>query len=493
MTTEPMNLLYILSDEHNKEMLGCYNHPVVKTPNLDKLAEEGVRFTNAYCNSPVCVPSRASLATGRYVHETGNWDNAKPYIGEHPSWGHRLVDQGHKVTTIGKLHYREPNDDVGFPDQRIPLHIHEGIGDTYSLVRDNFTPREINREKILEAGPGETSYTRYDRGITEEAIKFLKEEAHGNERPWTLFLGYVTPHFPLIAPQEYYNMYPLEDVILPKQYALDERPKHPALEIYRKIWSTTDEFDEETLRKAVAAYYGLCTFMDDQIGAVLKVLEETGLSKNTRIIYTSDHGDTLGDHGVWFKSTMYEGSVGVPFIMSGPDLPQNKVLDTPISLVDSFPTILESVGAKAEEEDHDLPGTSLIPIAKGETNPDRVMFSEYHAMGSTSGVYMIRKGQYKYIHYVGFDAQLFDLENDPDEMRDLASDERYAETLKDCEAELRKIIDPEEVDKQAKKDQAEMMDEYGGKEKILRDGFNIPFSPVPEQFLTEKEKSLMSK
>lgn len=482
-----MNVLYIFSDEHNKDMLGCYGHPVVRTPNLDRLAKKGVKFTNAYCNSPVCVPSRASLATGRYVHEIKNWDNATPYTGTHESWGHRLIEQGHEVTTIGKLHYRQTNDDSGFPDQRIPMHVFEGLGDIYSLVRDNLEPRKINREKILEAGPGETSYSRYDRGITEEAIQFLHDHQQSSEKPWALFVGYVSPHFPLIAPEEYYNMYPLEDVELPKQYSLEERPKHPVLEAYRKIWAMDDEFDDFILRKAVAAYYGLCTFLDDQIGHLLQALEETGLAENTLIIYTSDHGDTLGNHGVWFKSTMYEGAVAVPFIMAGPTLPKDVETNIPISLVDSFPTIVEAVGAQLHEKDANLPGKNLLPIAQQIDTEERVIFSEYHAMGSITGTYMIRYQAFKYIHYVGYSPQLFNLEEDPDELVDLAKDASYAYVLELCEKELRKIVDPEDVNDKALQDQASMIEEHGGREAILTEGFKIPFSPVPQQFIGKIE------
>lgn len=482
MSIKPMNLVFIMSDEHNKEMLGCYGHPVVKTPNLDKLAQNGVKFNNAYCNSPICVPSRASFATGRYVHEIKNWDNAAPYIGDIPSWGHRLTEQGYKVVSVGKLHYRNDDDDHGFPDARLSLHVQEGVGDTYSLVRDNLEPRKINREKILEAGPGDSSYTRYDRGITEETIRFLREEANDFDQPWAIFVSLVTPHFPLIAPQEFYDMYPLESVVYPRQYRISERPKHPALEDYRHIWDVKDELDEMTVRKAVASYYGLCSFLDDQVGKIIDTIHNTDLAENTRIIYTTDHGDTVGNHGVWFKSTMFEGSVGVPFIMSGPDLPKGEEVNTNISLVDCFPTIIESVGAELTEEDKNLPGTSLFSVIEEESTSQRTVFSEYHAMGFSAGVFMIRKDRYKLIYYVGQDPQLFDLENDPEELNDLANEIEYAQVLKECEDELRSIVNPEEVDKLAKKDQGIMIEQLGGREEILRKGFNVPFSPVPEQF-----------
>ncbi|MHB1683103.1 MAG: sulfatase-like hydrolase/transferase [Bacilli bacterium] len=482
MTIDPMNLVFILSDEHNREMTGCYGHSVVKTPNLDMLSSEGVRFTNAYANCPICVPSRASLATGQYVHKIRNWDNAAPYTGTVPSWGHRLTQQGFHVTTIGKLHYRQDNDDTGFPDMRLSLHVMDGMGDSYSLIRDNLQPRVANREKIYEAGRGESSYIRYDRAISNEAVRFLHYEAKDLDKPWVLFVSLVTPHFPLIAPQEYYDLYQPENVILPKQYSLSERPKHPAIEQYRHVWATQDEFDELTIRNAVAAYYGLCSFMDAQVGNVLNAIKEAGLSDSTRIIYTSDHGDTLGSHGVWFKSTMYEGSVAVPFLMAGPGVPAGMVCNEHISLVDCYPTILEAVGTQKSLEDVDLPGRSLWSIVNQEPVENVRVFSEYHAAGFTTGTFMIRVGKYKYVYYVGYQPQLFDVEKDPNELNDLTAYPEYCAVLIECERELRNIVDPEQIDRLAKEDQTRKIDELGGREKILREGLKIPYSPVPSQF-----------
>lgn len=476
---KPKNLLYLFSDEHNRDMSGCYGHPVVQTPNLDQLAEQGVRFTNAYCNSPICVPSRASLATGRYVHQIGAWDNAQPYVGAQPSWGHRLVEAGHHVTTVGKLHYRKVGDPSGFPDQRLAMHVKDGEGDIYSLVREDMLPRHQLRARILEAGPGESDYTRFDRAVGQEAGRWLREEARQYDQPWVLFVGFVTPHFPLIAPREFFDLYPLDRVIFPPHYALAERPRHPALDAHSRVFAMDDELPEETVRRAVAAYYGLCSFMDAQIGVVLAALQEAGLAEDTRIIYTSDHGDQVGAHGLWWKSTMYEGSVAVPFLMSGPDVPRGRVDDTPISLVDSFPTILEAVGVEPKPEDRDLPGTSLWPIARGEASPKRTIFSEYHAVGSERAYFMVRVDQYKYVYYPGNRPQLFDLQADPGESVDLASDPAYAAVLARCDAELRRIIDPEEVDRQAHADQARLVDQHGGKEAVLAMGFQIPFTPAP--------------
>lgn len=482
MSSKPMNLLFIMSDEHNPHILGCSGHPVVKTPNLDELSKQGARFQNAYCNFPICVPSRASLATGRYAHEIGSWDNASPYIGGNSSWGHRLTEQGYQVTTIGKLHYRQDEDDTGFPDKRLSMHILDGVGDIFSLVRDHMPLRE-GRRKIAGSGPGDSSYTRYDRAITKEAVHFLRHEAYNHDKPWVLFVSYVSPHPPLIAPKEYFDLYPLEEIDLPSDFSLDMRPKHPVIDEYRRVWKLDEELDEDTIRKGRAAYYGLCSFLDAQIGEVLRALREAGLDDSTRIIYTSDHGDNIGEHGLWFKSSMYDASVSVPFIISGPDIPQGKVVENNISLIDCFPTIINAVGAEFAEEDGDLPGVSLLELARGETNVQRTVFSEYHAAGSIAGTFMIRGERYKYIHYVNYPPQLFDLIEDPHELNNLAENEAYQDVLADFDRQLRSIVNPEEVDREARRDQQRRLDEHGGKEHVLGQGLKITNgTPVPPQF-----------
>lgn len=479
---QPTNLVFILSDQHNRAISGCYGHPVVRTPNLDALAARGVRFTRAYCNCPICVPSRASLATGRYVHSLGAWDNAHPYTGaDFKSWGHRLRGAGHHVTTVGKLHYRSPDDDTGFDDQRIPMHILEGEGDLYSLIRHDMIVRPLARRRVLEAGPGESSYTTYDRAIAVEACQWLAEEAPRHEEAWVLFVSFVTPHHPLIAPQEFFDLYPVESVPLPAQYGREVRPQHPVLEEIRRVNGVDDEFSETELRRAIAAYYGLCSFMDAQVGMVLGALEKAGLGDSTRVIYTSDHGDTLGDHGLWWKYTMYEGSAGVPFIMAGPDVPQGRVVPHTVSLVDCFPTVLECVGVPLTSDDATLPGRSLFAPARG-TGADRPAFAEYHASSSCTGYFMLRGGRYKYVEYIGYPPQLFDLDDDPGELRDLAEEPGFASVLSSCAAELRQICDPVEVDRQARAAQKLKLDEHGGEAAIRALGHRISHTPAPEDF-----------
>lgn len=479
---KPTNVLFILSDEHSRRITGCYGNSGVKTPNLDALAARGTRFDNAYCQTPICVPSRASLATGRWAHAVSSWDNGSPYLGtEAPSWGHRLVGQGHTVTTVGKLHYRRADDPSGFPDQRVPMHVLEGIGDLYGLLRGDMPVRPRSRKYVLEARAGESEYIRYDRAIAETAARWLREEAHEAERPWVLFVGFVSPHFPLVVPDQYFNLYPPDSLPLPVRWAPEEWPRHPSLELRRRQQAMDQPFDEKTVRKAVAAYYGLVSFLDDQIGLVLRALEEAGLAEGTRVIYSTDHGEMLGEHGIWWKSTMYEGAVAVPLILAGPDVPRGKVVSTNAMLVDVFPTLIEAVGARFAPEDRELPGMSLLALAR-EDERGRTAFSEYHAMYSPSGIFMIRTERHKYVHYVGYAPQLFDLLVDPDETRDLAGDPEHADVLAACEQELRAIVDPEAIDRQARADQRRRIEAAGGVEAVLARGDRVPYTPAPEAF-----------
>ncbi|HET6521752.1 MAG TPA: sulfatase-like hydrolase/transferase, partial [Geminicoccaceae bacterium] len=456
------NLLFILSDEHNRDVAGCYGDGIAKTPHLDALAARGTRFTGAYCNSPICVPSRASLATGRYVHEIGYWDNAHAYDGRVPGWGHRLIETGHRSVSIGKLHYRNETDPTGFSEQILPLHVVEGIGDAIGLLRDAPRPRGGAPYLAAEAGPGESTYLDYDRGITRAACDWLRTEGTRDpDRPWLLFVSPVCPHFPLVAPPEFFDLYPPDEMPLPPLYG--KLPGHPVLRALRQSMNYADYFDEAKARVARSAYYGMVSFLDDNIGRILRALEEAGLDGDTRVIYTSDHGDNLGNRDLWGKSVMYEDSVAVPLIMAGPDVPAGGVVRTPVSLVDCHPTFIEAVGERlTPEEARTLPGESLWRIAREPDRPERVVFSEYHAACSITGVYMVRVGRWKYVHYVGHPPQLFDLEADPGEADDLGRDPRHAEVRATCEAELRRIVDPEEASGRAFRDQRATVGRLGG-------------------------------
>ncbi|MCB1992242.1 MAG: sulfatase-like hydrolase/transferase, partial [Geminicoccaceae bacterium] len=215
-------------------------------------------------------------------------------------------------------------------------------------------------------------------------------------------------------------------------------------------------------------------FLDDNIGRLLRTLDATGLGRDTVVVYTSDHGDNLGTRTFWGKSNMYDESAGVPLIMAGPGVPVGRRVKTPVSLVDAHPTILEVMG---EASDPALPGRSLLAIAEG-AEPDRTVFAEYHAVASITGIFMVRFGRYKHIHYEGYEPQLYDLEADPFETTDLAGDPAHAATLAEGERRLRAICDPAAVNARAFADQRAKIAAAGGEEKVRGFG-SYPYTPAP--------------
>ena len=472
---KPANLLFILSDQHNVNVMGCSGNEAAHTPHLDALAARGTRFANAYTNCPICVPARASLATGKYVHQIGNWDNAFPWDGSPRGWGHQLKEQGFHVTSIGKLHFRSAEDDNGFSEEIDPLHVVEGRGDLLSCIRDD-PPTRNNRHSIESAGPGDSTYLRYDASNTAHALDWLNRHAQ-DERPWVLFLSLVCPHPPFIAPPEYFARQDAAALPLPPLWRESEWPQHPVLQGMRRFFHYEQPFDEATLRQLLATYYAVCEYVDDNIGHVVRALGELGLDDRTRVIYSSDHGESLGARGIYGKFTMYEESAAVPLIMAGPEVPAGKVVQTPVSLLDLAPTVLEGVGAAPNSWSAQLPGGSLWTLMQQEDH-ERSVFSEYHAVGTPHAYYMLRDLRYKYVHYVNAPPQLFDMQNDPWELHDLAQLPEYRTVLAERERRLRALLDPEAVDAQARTDQRNRVEAFGGEAAVRARG-TFTNSPVP--------------
>jgi choline-sulfatase len=476
MPTSQPNILMIMSDQHNPAMAGYAGNTTISTPHLDRLARRATSFSSAYCTSPICVPARASIATGRYVHEIDAWDNAAPYVGAQPSWGHLLGRAGYSVTTIGKLHYRDAADDTGFPDQRLAMHIH-GRGDLLGIAQrpDGAVPTVAGFRTILEAGPGENDYTRYDREVTDAAVQFLGQEI--DDQPWALMVSFVAPHFPLVAPQEFFELYSEQDLVPPPDSlgAWD----HPAVQVFRESFGIARQFTHTEKQRALQAYLGLCSFMDANVGAVLAALDGSGQTEETVITYTSDHGESAGAHGLWFKHLMNEQSVGVPLLLAGPGFTSD-VIDSPVSHVDLLPTFLSLAGLSGAEIEAQcgapLPGISLADDG-ALADTDRIVLAEYHANGSIAASFMIRHGRYKYIEYVGERPQLFDLDADPAELVDLARRPDFGGVVAECAARLRQICDPQAVDALAKRDQARRVDEVGG--VAAASAHTVAYTPVP--------------
>lgn len=471
MTSPTQNLLILMSDEHQAQAMGCAGHPFVQTPNLDRLAAQGLRFTNAYTPSPICVPARASFATGLWTHQTRLWDNAMPYTGAIRGWGHVLQEAGIPVESIGKLHYRDPEDPAGFDREHLPMMVVDGVGMVWASIRNPPIARDPKGRMLGDdIGAGESKYTEYDRAVTQRTLDWLRERAERDDgQPWCLYVGLVAPHFPLVVPQEFMDLYPLDYLPPVKLHPSTGYEPHPWPKTQADFMDTEGKFqDEEERLAAIAAYYGLCSFLDHNVGQILQALEDSGPTDRTTVIYTSDHGDNVGARGMWGKSNFYEESVAIPLIISGTEVPTGQCA-TPVNLIDCAPTILEHFRLR-DAEIESRPGKSLYAIAAEPDEPERVTFSEYHAAGSATAGFMLRKGCWKYTYYVGHEPELFGLESDPEELTDLAGQSEHAATQAGLHQELLKICDPEATDALAHADQEAMIERYGGKEKAMKLG-----------------------
>jgi len=469
-----LNVLLLFSDEHRRDALGCDGHPLVKTPHLDRLAARGTRFTQAYTTSPICVPARASLATGEYVHRTRCWSNAQAYQGEPASWGHRLQSQGHRVEAIGKLHYRGNEYDNGFDREILPLYIRNGMGWIKGLLRNHEAVLDCS-DYAAQIGPGHDPYTDYDLGVTDAACRWLQDAGStGGEKPWALFVSWLRPHYPLTCPPEFYEQYPLEEMDQARFRNSAQAPLHPVVQTLKHNFNYDQYFDDETRQIARASYYGLCSFLDAQVGQVLAALKASGQAGNTLVIYTSDHGDHNGDRGLWTKMTLYDESAGVPLILAGSGIPRGKEVPMLASLVDVYPTILQAVGA--EDDGKSRPGIALQELAISDPC-DRVVLSEYHDGGSPTGMFMLRTSRWKYNVYPGHPPELFDLHHDPDELHDLGASPGHEEICAACHQQLRELVDPDEANALAFADQATLVEKLGGVQAVL-DSDEFDFTPV---------------
>ncbi len=449
-----MNILLIMADELSTWGLGCYDSRQKHTPNIDALVASGTLFSAAYTPSPICVPTRAAIACGRYLHEIGYWSSAEAYDGRVASWGHRLREACIEAVSIGKLHYRNGTDDTGFERQIEPIHIPDGIGWVRGLLRKPLASYDATAEMAEMIGPGETDYTRFDRRVAAEAETWLTDPGR-RQRPWCAFVSFLSPHFPLIVPAEFYNLY--DPTVFESE--ADPLPGHQVMRQVAEFFDHDTYFTPRTRGIARAGYFGLCAFMDAQVGQVLRALEASGQADETLVIVTSDHGEMLGHRAIWGKSTMYEDSARIPLLMTGPGVAAER-RDDPVSLIDLAPTIAEATGMA--DPSKGFSGQSLF----AQTATDRTVLSEYHDGGSPVGITMVRWGQWKYVHYAeGHSAELFDLAADPQESHNRASDR--PDIVSEACRRLARFMDPEEVNARAHADQARLVEQLGGRENLL--------------------------
>jgi len=472
------NTIVIFTDNHNHAFMGCAGHPVIKTPNLDALASKGIRFENAYCTSPLCCPSRAAIATGRYPHDTGFWDNAIVYDGSVPSWHHRVRESGAKTVSIGKLHFRSADHDNGFSEEIVPMHLHGGTGQIKTLLRatDQGVPKKKNGPALYDSGVGAADYQSYDELIADNTVSWLQENKN-TDQPWVLFVSFPSPHPPFRVPQRFWDMYPREAMPLPSQWQGVDRPDHPAIRYIHRVFDFEEGVNEDYVRRVVAGYCGLITHVDEQIGRVIDEVESLDLMSNTNIVYSSDHGEAAGQHGIFGKNSLHEHSTRVPLIWAGPDVPSGVVRSTPVSHVDLFPTILDNMDVSFSEQDNNLPGQSLRQWFDNEDST-RALFAEFHAWGSLNSSFCLRIGNWKLIYHVEMPNQLFNLKKDPLETTNILETEPDHQAAIDLELKLRKLVDPEQTNTQSKADQSEWMEKYGGEAEV-RKADVILYTPVP--------------
>ncbi len=452
MAQDRPNFLIIMSDEHAPMYSSVYGHLLVQTPNMERLAEAGTTFDSAYCNSPLCMPCRMSFMTGRYIHHIGTWDNATPLASDEVTWAHMLRSVGYDVVLSGKQHFLGADQLHGFRVQ-LARDLHAERNHDIYKWDDGIVPAKRPWQGAIAAGPGTTEEIKVDNLVHERALKYLRDPAR-KDQPWAMNVSFIAPHFPLIVPQRFWDMYPLEDIDLPELPPRHLENLHPVYQRLREMFGLP-EFPEEVVRRGRAGYYGLITYLDEKIGELIDVLEETGRTKNTVIIHISDHGDMNGEHGMWRKSNFYEASSRIPMQVAWPGQFKAGVRRKEVvSLVDLVATVVDIAGVEPPVE---LDGDSLMPLLRGD---DRAYwkdeaFSEYLAHGVDRPMAMLRHERYKFNYSLGDLPELYDLEADPNEYIDLAGDPAYADVIRDMEERLLSHWDPIALNKQVRQSQRE--------------------------------------
>jgi choline-sulfatase len=447
------NLLYLLSDQHARHVLGCYGDKLVRTPNLDRLAASGVVFDNAYCPSPICVPSRMSMLTAQHPSAQECWTNDDFLASDRPTWLHALGAAGYRPHLAGRLHAMGPDQMHGYVTRNVGDHSSNYAG----IPRHDMGPlHQTNdpwRASLEVSGPGQSAYQVKDADTVDAACAQLERIAaarrDGSDDPFCLSVGLMLPHPPYVAWPEDYALYAgrIPPAGLPAPPVGQE---HPWLAWWRSDRGIAD-VDQASSLRARAAYWGLVTRLDHMIGRILATLDRLGLGENTLVAYTSDHGDQLGERGLWWKHTFYEESVSVPLILSWPGhLPAGARRKQVVNLIDATATILDALGAAP------LPhaqGRSFLEVARNAAAPwEDETFSEYctDAVPAWTGGMavrqrMIRSGPWKLIYYHGYRPQLFDLASDPHELRDLAESPSHRDVRARLEARLLADWDPEAI------------------------------------------------
>lgn len=486
MTTERPNILMLMGDQHPVFMTGCYGHPVARTPNMDAIAQKGVTFDAAYCPSPLCAPSRAAMMTGRHVSTIEVWDNASPLRSDWPTFAHSFRTAGYRTILCGKMHFVGPDQHHGF-EERWTQDIYPSTFDWTISNREkvHVKPRGTGqgRHRVFESGVGWTPDIDYDEEVAFRAVTGLRSIGRHMQRagnamdPFFLCVSFTGPHYPFYAPRRYWDLYRDEDIALPALVPNDE-DEHPIAEWVRATTHMEEPVPPEVCRRARHATLGRISLLDEYLGRILTTVQEAGLYENTIILYTSDHGDMMGEHGLWFKCSAYEWSSRVPLLIAGPGIPAGARRISPASLLDLGPSLCGLAGVAPVYEESD--GRDLSPVVKGEV-PDGggEAVIEYYGDGTWRGWRTIRKGDLKLTYAPGYEPLMFDLRKDPGEWHDVAKDSDYAEARESLLAKLLKSWDPEGCDERRYQSEERRMAILRSHGPGKPEAWTYPSPPVP--------------
>ena len=465
MGQEPKpNILVIMSDEHHADALSPSGNEVINTPHLQSLADGGLIFDNCYCNSPLCVPSRLSFTAGKYISKIGAWNNLSWLPSDsYPSLPHLMNAAGYESVLCGKMHYDKTRN-YGF--RRIPTRHNSSIKNGRGFRRDpNEQPSPGISERFERFYLGEHSgVLDGDREVTAGALDFFGSRG-SDEKPFFMLCGYLSPHFPLIVPEPFWRNY--EDrvpmPIIPEGH-IESQPRN-----YRnmRIGFKVDTVPDEIVKKGRELYYGLVEWMDNEIGKVLTALKNSASADNTVVIYTSDHGENMGEHGMWWKNCGYDSASRIPLIVNWPARWAGGKRRTEVcSLVDLAKAIADLGSAEAPE---DWDGDSLVPVLDNDAADwKNLAVVEYYSHPISSGYAMVRKGNLKYTYHTPAgenhpsETELYDLDADPGEFYNLASDQANKDA---CET-LHKLMveelgeEPDETEKRCLADFAKGYDRW---------------------------------
>ena len=430
MTRRP-NILVIMADQMNPSVLPIHGGPA-KTPHMAALAEKGVLFDAAYCNSPLCSPSRAVFMSGMLPSRTGVYDNAAEFRADIPTFAHYLRKTGYQTILSGKMHFCGPDQLHGF-ERRLTTDIYPA---DFGWTPDWDQPHERpswyhNMSSVTDAGLCmRSNQIDFDEEVVFSSEKEIFDLARGGDpRPFCLVVSLTHPHDPFAIPERWWNIYPHDEIALPK-VGLTDRALHPHEERLRHLCDMgPGGVATEDARRARHAYFGAISYVDHNIGRVMKALEETSLASDTIVIVTSDHGEMLGERGFWYKMSFFEGACRVPLLVHAPQHFEIRRVDKSVSLADLLPTLLDLAGDGTPPPlAQEIDGRSLLPHLAGSGGHDEAI-GEYLAEGAIAPIVMIRRGVHKFILSPSDPDQLYDLKADPEERRNLAGTAKWADLV----------------------------------------------------------------